>query len=464
MLSVVPKFRPALDPEFLPASLWNRAYRALGGAVPLAIALERERGSVSVYRTAILPHEGLHAALNQRYVERLVKYLLWQKGGFRVTIAGPSEIADSLRSVYSPTGARAFDYEFIPDRVYGRPMTIESCAYEACPDEHEAATPLGRHLEGCRIGFDLGASDRKCAAVIDGKVVFSDEVPWTPAVESDPQYHYDGVNDSLKRAAAHLPRVDAIGGSAAGVYVANEVRVGSLYRTVAREEFDTRIRRLFFDLQAAWNGIPFDVVNDGEVTALAGSMALGDNAVLGVAMGSSLAAGFVTPQGNITSWLNELAFVPVDYRAHAPADEWSGDPGVGAQYFSQQAVGRLLAPAGIDLPGDMPLPVKLEHVQKFMSHGDDRARKIYETIGVYFGYNIATYADFYDFRNLLVLGRVLTGEGGDLILSTATEVLRAEFPELAERIRFHIPDEKEKRHGQAIAAASLPSIPVPETH
>jgi predicted NBD/HSP70 family sugar kinase len=233
---------------------------------------------------------------------------------------------------------------------------------------------------------------------------------------------------------------------------------------VPRDQFDTRIRRLFFDLKAAWNGVPFDVVNDGEVTALAGSMALGDNAVLGVAMGSSLAAGFVTPQGNITSWLNELAFVPVDYRPHAPADEWSGDPGVGAQYFSQQAVGRLLSPAGIDLPSDMPLPVKLEHVQQFMAHGDERARRIYETIGIYFGYNIATYADFYDVRNLLVLGRVLTGEGGDLILAKATEVLKAEFPEVAERIRYHIPDEKEKRHGQAIAAASLPSIQAPEPH
>ncbi len=467
MISVAPKFRPALDPEFLPASLWNRAFSALagaGGGQPLAIALERERGSISVFRTAILPHEGACIAVNHRYVERLLKYLLWQKGGFRVTIAGPPAIAGYLRGVYAPDGARAFDYHFMGDRVYGRAMSIESVPYHDCPDERESATPLGRHLDGCRIGFDLGASDRKCAAVIDGKVVFSDEVPWTPAVESDPQYHYDGVHDSLKRAAAHLPRVDAIGGSAAGVYVANEVRVGSLYRAVPRDGFDTRIRRLFFDLQAAWNGVPFDVVNDGEVTALAGSMALGDNAVLGVAMGSSLAAGFVTPQGNITSWLNELAFVPVDYRAHAPVDEWSGDPGVGAQYFSQQAVGRLLAPAGIDLPAAMPLPVKLEHVQEFMAHGDERARKIYETIGVYFGYNIATYAEFYDVRNLLVLGRVLTGEGGDLILAKATEVLKAEFPDVAERIRYHIPDEKEKRHGQAIAAASLPSIPVPETH
>jgi hypothetical protein len=405
------------------------------------------------------------------------------------------------------------------ERIYGRPMNIESGPYDACPEERESAAPLGRHLDGCRIGFDLGASDRKSAAVIDGKVVFSDEVPWNPSVQSDPQYHHDGINDSLKRAAAHLPRVDAIGGSAAGVYVANEVRVGSLYRAVPADKFDARIRRLFFDLQRAWGDVPFDVVNDGEVTALAGSMALGSRsctaklgadavdggaggrgssgspgerapgglvtstahsasggrgtgtggadvvdggAVLGVAFGSSLAAGYVTPQGNITTWLNELAFVPVDYRPDAPADEWSGDAGVGVQYFSQQAVGRLLAPAGIVLPREMPLPVKLEQVQKLMADGDERARRIYQTIGVYFGYSIATYADFYEVRNLLVLGRVLSGEGGDLILSTAGEVLKAEFPEVAERIRYHIPDEKEKRHGQAIAAASLPSVTAQE--
>jgi predicted NBD/HSP70 family sugar kinase len=463
-LRIAPRFVPALDPAFLPASLWNRAYRtrvAETGGRPLAIALERSGGSVSVFHSAVLPHAGGaialdHRCLNQRYVERLLKFLLWQKGGWRVTIAGDPRIADHIRAVYSPTGARAFDYEFMGERVYGRPMRVESAAYDAAPAERETAAPLGRHLDGCRIGFDLGASDRKCAAVVDGRVVASEEIAWNPAAQRDPQYHFDGIQDSLQRAAAHLPRVDAIGGSAAGVYVGNEVRVGSLYRGVPRELFDSRIRRLFFELQAAWSGIPFDVVNDGEVTALAGSMALHDNAVLGVAMGSSLAAGFVTPQGNITSWLNELAFVPVDYREDAPADEWSGDRGVGVQYFSQQAVGRLLAHAGIELPAGMPLPVKLEQVQKLMAAGDPRARRIYETIGVWFGYAIATYADFYEVRNLLVLGRVLTGAGGDLILSTANEVLRAEFPELAERLRFHIPDEKEKRHGQAIAAASLP--------
>jgi predicted NBD/HSP70 family sugar kinase len=462
------KFRPVLDSEFIPASLWNRAYRARvkesGGGRNLAIALERSDGSVSVFRTAVLPHEGKNVAVNNRYVERLVKFLSWQRGGYRVTIGGDVRIADYLRSVYALGGARGFDYQFMGERVYGRPMAIENTAFDAAPVERETTAPLGRHLEGFRIGFDLGASDRKCAAVADGKVVFSDEVAWNPSAQADPQYHFDGIDDSLKRAAAHLPRVDAIGGSAAGVYVNNEVRVGSLYRAVPPDLFDSRVRRLFFELQAAWGGIPFEVVNDGEVTALAGSMALGDNAVLGIAMGSSLAAGFVTPQGAITTWLNELAFAPVDYREDAPADEWSGDRGVGAQYFSQQGTWRLLAPAGIHLPADAPLPAKLERVQKLVAAGDGRARKIYETIGAWFGYSIAHYADFYDFRNLLVLGRVMSGEGGNLILQVAEKVLKEEFPEVEERVRFHIPGEQEKRHGQAIAAASLPALRVKETN
>jgi predicted NBD/HSP70 family sugar kinase len=465
-ISVSPKFRPVLDPGFVPASLWNRGYRAAAagtGGQPLAIALERGDGSLSVFRSCALPHEGANVALNFRYAERLLKFLLWQKGGCRISIAGDRRIAAYLRSLYSPQGARAFDFHFMGESVYGRPMEVEDVSFDTFPLERETSAPLGRHLDGYRIGFDLGASDRKCAAVANGEVVFSEEVAWNPGAQADPQYHFDGIHDSLRRAAAQLPRVDAIGGSAAGVYVNNEVRVGSLYRGVPRDLFEARVRRLFFELREAWGGIPFEVVNDGEVTALAGSMALGDGAVLGIAMGSSTAAGYVTPQGAITTWLNELAFAPVDYREDSPSDEWSGDRGVGAQYLSQQAVARLLQPAGIELPSAMPPAEKLERVQRLMAAGDGRARRIYETIGVYFGYAIAHYADFYDIRSLLALGRVMTGEGGDVILSLASSVLREEFPELAARIRFHIPGEKEKRHGQAIAAASLPAIESHET-
>lgn len=354
----------------------------------------------------------------------------------------------------TPTGK--FDANIMGERIYGQPFEI--VLTRDIPAARADTTPLGRHLDGCRIGFDLGASDRKTAALVDGKVVFSEETVWSPVTQSDPQWHFDQIMDSLKSAARHLPRIDAIGGSSAGVYVNNRVRVASLFRGVPPAAFDQRVRNLFLDLKAAWNGIPFEVVNDGEVTALAGSMALGDNAVLGIAMGSSQAGGFVTPEGTITSWLNELAFAPIDYHPAAPVDEWSGDRGCGVQYFSQQAVGRLLAPAGIEAPADEPLPEKLRRVQQLMEKGDGRAEKIYETIGVYLGYGAAHYADFYDFKHVLVLGRVTTGRGGEVIVRRAQEVLQTEFPGLAQRIRFDMPDEKEKRHGQAIAAASLPAI------
>ena len=454
------KHRPRLDPDFAPAVLWNRSYAAkvakTPGSKPLAISLERGDSTVSVYRTTVLPHTAENSALNIRYVERLLKFLLWQRGGYKVLIAGEPEIAAGIKAIYSSGGARAFDHEFMGRKVYGRPMVVEACEWEGLPESRELSIPLGRNLDGCRIGFDLGGSDRKCAALLDGKVVYSEEVRWDPYFQSDPQYHYDGIRETLRRAAEHLPRVDAIGGSSAGVYVNNEVRVASLFRGVSDGDFEKRVRRIFFDLQNEWGGIPFEVVNDGEVTALAGSMSMNDNAVLGISLGTSLAAGYVDPDGHIRPWLNELAFAPVDYRENAPADEWSGDGGCGVQYFSQQGVARLVPLAGIALPAEMPFAEQLVEVQKLMAAGDPRARSIYETIGTCFGYAVAHYADFYEIRNLLILGRVTSGEGGEVILENASAVLRDEFPELA--IRLRTPDEKDKRHGQAVAAASLPKL------
>jgi hypothetical protein len=162
--------------------------------------------------------------------------------------------------------------------------------------------------------------------------------------------------DSIKQAAAHLPRIDAIGGSSAGIYVNNKVKVASLFRSVPPDLFEKRVKNLFFEIKEMFGGVPMEVANDGEVTALAGSMALNDNAVLGIAMGSSQAAGYVTPEGNITNWLNELAFAPIDYNPKAPIDEWSGDMGWRVQYFSQQAVGRLAKVAGIETVPGTPLP------------------------------------------------------------------------------------------------------------
>jgi predicted NBD/HSP70 family sugar kinase len=175
-------------------------------------------------------------------------------------------------------------------------------------------------------------------------------------------------------------------------------------------------------------------------------------------MGTSQAGGYVTPAGDITSWLNELAFAPIDYRADAPRDEWSGDGGCGVQYFSQQSVARLAALAGFAFPESEPVAERLLEVQQAVSAGDARAVQVFDSIGIYLGYAIAHYADFYAIRHLLVLGRVMSGVGGQHILDRTAEVLRADFPELAAQVKLHMPDEKEKRHGQAIAAASLPQL------
>jgi predicted NBD/HSP70 family sugar kinase len=461
-LEVQMRHRPALDPGFLPAVLWNRAYqarvRATSGNVELGIALVRQDGTTFTHKTRILPPTAASAALNQKYVERLVKLLLWQKGGCTILVKGCDPVARMLAGAYAEKGLRSFDWDLVGRRMFGQRIEVKAVRGKL-PPARETTQPLGRHLDGCRIGFDLGGSDRKCAALVDGQVVFSDEVVWNPYFEKDPFYHFTGINDTLKRAAAHLPRIDGIGGSAAGVYVNNEPRVGSLYRGIAEPDFDRHIRGIFHALKAWWGNVPFEVVNDGEVTALAGSMSMNANAVLGYSMGTSVAAGYVTPDGNITPWLNELAFVPVDYRDDAPADEWSGDIGCGVQYFSQQAVNRLLPAAGIEVPAEMPIAERLVEVQKLMARGDPRARKIYETIGTCFGYAIAHYADHYDVQNMLVLGRVTSGEGGEVILAQARQVLKDEFPAVADKIRLRTPDEKDKRHGQAIAAASLPVAP-----
>src|SRR5688572_27857520 len=105
------------------------------------------------------------------------------------------------------------------------------------------------------------------------------------------------------------------------------------------------------------------------------------------------------------------------------------------------------------LSKDMPLPEQLKEVQALMARGDERATRIYQTLGTYLGYGLAHYARFYSMRHALVLGRVTTGSGGDLMLEQARRVLQVDFPELADRLSFHMPDEKNKRHGQAIAAA-----------
>jgi predicted NBD/HSP70 family sugar kinase len=449
--------KPPLDEGFRPAAVFNRAFRdEVGSAgIPVLIGLQRSENEFSRFETRVLDDKNPESAANFLYIERIVKFLLWQRGAYKLYFSGPREIAQYLRETYSNHGRQQFDYHFMGEQVYEREFRIEECTPEEMPASHESSKYLGRHLGGNRIGFDLGASDRKASAVVDGKVIYSEEVNWEPRLQSDPEYHYREIRASIQSAAARLPRVDAIGGSSAGIYIGNRPMVASLFRGVPQERYG-EVKNLFISLRDEM-GVPLEVINDGDVTALAGSMSLNENGILGIALGSSEAAGYVNMNGSIMGWLNELAFAPIDYSPTAPVDEWSGDTGCGASYLSQQCVFRLASRAGIQIPAELGDAEKLKFVQGLLEAGHSGAVDIWKSMGIYLGYAVAHYADFYELKHVLILGRCTSGAGGQLLLDGAIKVLRSEFPDLAEHIKLHLPDETMRRVGQAVAAASLPA-------
>ena len=455
-----PRVFPPLNKDFLPAVLARRAFQHAVDSVGtrLVIGLERNDGEFSRFELKIFPEGHPNHIANFEYVERIVKFLLWQRGGFKIYIGGPRQVADHIRKCYSVDGIHKFDYHFMGEQVYERQFEVISCEPEEVPASRETGKLIGRNVQGYRIGFDLGASDRKVSAVVDGNPVYSEEVIWEPRKNFDPEYHYSEIMTALKTAAGKMPRVDAIGGSSAGIYVDNRPMVASLFRGIPQERFG-EIRNMFLRIRDEM-GVPLEVINDGDVTALAGSMSIEDNGILGIALGSSEAAGYVNMEGRIVGWLNELAFAPIDYSPNAPVEEWSGHKGCGASYFSQQCVFRLAPKAGIDIPTDLTDAEKLKFVQSKLEASDEGALKIWQSMGVYLGYGIAHYADFYDMKHVLILGRCTSGRGGDLLVEGAKKVFDVEFPELLKRIELHLPDEKIRRVGQSVAAASLPAVQV----
>ena len=450
------KVTAPLDPAFEPIYRGLQAFAARAAGGPrIRIALERNDGLVATHDMRILP-QGEDDALSLCMVERMVKSMLWVYGGFRVTIAGSRAVYEGVKEQYRKGGAREFDANFMA-HVYEHDFEVcYAATLEEAPERRDASEPIGRHLDGCRIGFDAGGSDRKVSAVVNGESVYSEEVVWFPKTQSDPAYHFDGIVSAMKTAASKMPRVDAIGVSSAGVYINNHTMNASLFLKVGPEDYEKYVKDIYIRAAKEIGDVPLTVCNDGDVTALAGAMSLGEDGILGIAMGTSEAGGYVDMKGNITGWLNELAFVPCDLAPGAMVDEWSGDIGCGVKYFSQDAVIKLAPAAGIELDPALSPAEKLKVVQARMNEGDAGARAIYETIGVYLGYTLAFYAMFYDINHVLLMGRVTSGEGGDLVLSKAQEVLRAEYPEL--RMQVNLPDEKSRRVGQSVAAASLPKI------
>ena len=451
------KFTPIYDKNYYPMIVKLNEFR---DAVKkeesklLKICVERNKEYNFCYDLDIFASEAKREE-NYGIAERIIKTILWVAGGYKIYIAGDDYIYERIKSAYSKTGERAFDEKFMSG-VYEKPFEVVKVSYENFPEKKSCSLKVGGHLEGCRIGFDAGGSDRKVSAVIDGKVVYSEEVVWHPKLNSDWHYQYNGIMDSMKTAASKMPRVDAIGVSSAGVYVDNKIMVASLFLKVPEEDFEKHVKTMYLDI-AKEIGAPIEVANDGDVTALAGAIDLEDTAVLGIAMGTSEAVGYINREGCLEGWLNELAFAPVDYNKGAMVDEWSGDYGCGVKYFSQDSVIKLAENAGFKFEEGLSPAEKLKVIQKLMLEGNEMAEKIYECIGIYLGYTLAYYSEFYDIKHALLLGRVTSGKGGDIILDNARKVLNEEFPKYSS-ISLSMPDESNKRVGQSIAAASLPEI------
>ncbi len=454
------KFIPSLDKNFTPMILELRKYQALVAKAKkkqeVIFCLERSHGYNYFYHIETFIDGTGHDEENFTILERIVKSLFWIVGGYKLYVAGSKYIAEELQKAYCKGGTREFDYDFMSG-VYEQPVTILLVKKEELPTPNYESVSFNNDLKGCRIGFDAGGSDRKVSAVVDGEVLYSEETVWYPKTTADPEYHYQGILESMKKAASYMPRVDAIGVSSAGIYVDNQVRVASLFLKVNKKDFERRVKTMYIDVAKEFGDVPLVVANDGDVTALAGAMELNDNQVLGIAMGTSEAVGYVDETGQLKGWLNELAFVPVDKHKDAMVDEWSLDYGCGVKYFSQDAVIKLAKPAGIELDENLAPAQKLKIVQKLNEEGDPRANEIFENIGIYLGYTLAYYAHFYQIKHVLLLGRVVSGKGGNTLLEVARRVLHSEFPEL-NYVEISMPDEKNRRVGQSIAAASLPKI------
>jgi predicted NBD/HSP70 family sugar kinase len=443
----------SIDKNFYPIYEYFNDFQARvkksGKGRPFSIALA---GASGVFRfDTEVYDDGVHDLENSAFGERLVKTLLWTVGGYKVYIHAPAKLFDRVKKAFSVKGKRDFDVKFM-ERIYERPFSVEYLTLSDMPEAAEKSVPIGGNCNGCRIGFDAGGSDKKVAATVNGNVVFSEETVWHPKLNSDWKYHRGEILESVKKAAAYLPRVDCIGVSTAGVCVKNRVMAASLFLKIPDDDFEKHIKNIYIDVAEAFE-TKLEVANDGDVAALAGAIELSDTRVLGIAMGTSEAAGYIDGAGNIKGWLNELAFVPVDMQKDGTADEWSGDKGCGVKYMSQDAVIKLAEAAGIKLDQKLSPYDKLKFIQNHYN-SNPLIERIFEDIGVYFGYSILWYSLFYDIKYVLLLGRVSSGIGGNVVKAKAEEILKAK----GANIKIKLPDESSRRVGQAIAAASLPKI------
>ncbi len=430
--------------EFRPIFDFVQSHEATADRwVPVAVA----RPGGCVHLNLGLHRDEALASADEKYAQLLVKTALWLQGGCTLVTADEA-VFRWLQRAYSPAGARDFDRAFMSG-IYRQPFEV--ALRPALPPERDAASAVTAQKAGCRIGIDLGGSDRKAAAVIDGETVYTEEVVWQPKTAADLRYHYEGITAALRAAMAHLPRVDSVGISTAGVVIDGEIRRSSLFVGVEQADFDRAGRDILRRaVRAVCGDVPWAVCNDGDVAALAGAVRLRRRKLLGIALGTSQAGGYVDGGGRITGRLNELAFLPVDVAAQAPVDPWSGDRGVGERYFSQEGVLRLAAQRGLAPEGATPAE-RLRWVQDRAEAGDDRALAAFSELGRLLGLTLPWYKRLTGCESVLLLGRVVAGAGGEYLVRAC----RAALEDTGETTEILLPEESQRRVGQATAAAFL---------
>merc|ERR1740127_313034 len=357
-----------------------------------------------------------------------------------------------------------------PDAVF----EVKIVEAKDLPAAKDTPQTCGKDASGCRLAFDLGKSDIKTVAVKDNEVLYSKETEWD-VTNPDPEYHYDAIMAALKLAKDALPKVDAIGGSATGTISGdNEATWCDIFPNVPPDVYKAKVVDIFKRMAKDIAGdVPLRVINDGEVTALAAVQKIKAGNVLGISMGSSEGGGYSNADGNLLGWINEMCYIKLDLNPEAPTDPWSkgAHRGISHMYLGQRGATKL-AHKVVEVPDNYRYPhpdmctIKhedhaqcLKLIQKAMADPaqEPQVRKLYETVGVYLGYGLAQYCEFYKIDHVMILGRVSKGTGGDLVLDVAKKVLEKEFPEYA-HIQFHTADDHFKAVGQCIAAAALPEI------
>lgn len=434
-----------LDGDFVPA---YESFMAFQNRATLPFCITISQGNDIVYPFRFKISDDFEESYF--YCKKILLTLLWAVGGERIAFSPKNDFSQKLKEAISQ------DKEYLSsakamEETLGK--NVEISLSEEPPSRKDKISPFGDSLKGRRIGLDLGGSDRKVTACIDGEVIFSEETLWTPKPEKDWHYHEAGILDSLRKAKAALGgEVDAIGVSTAGVVLNNELTFPALFANVSLEDKQAHVRTIFKDIiEKEFPGIPFQVENDGDVSAIGACLLFQQKSVLGLALGTSFAAGYAE-DGHLLSWVNELSKVPVNFSPNARDHYILGIKGAASDYLSQKGVVLLAEASGVELQGD--LPAKLVQLQKMANQGDEKVLKVYSEVGIYLGSSLCYLSLFYRASSALLLGRVMTGKGGDALLSSAQHYINSK----GINIHLFTGDENFKRLGQSYIAASLPKL------